>query len=149
TTPLVRLAEEFGPELRLLGLWDEEFQTRLDRCDRVCRDGRPQGVRLPLVRSLRRCNRAANVEGKRHALEEWSRGEAVFYTQDPIPALGLDHSSSLTYATVPISDDNDATLQMIAGHNQEVWRLLQQPGGEGVKRPAWLAKVYNLAETWR
>jgi hypothetical protein len=108
-SPLHRLAEEFDVELRYLtaeGMLDRgRFRDAVDRFDRLWRDGRPQGVRSPLIGSAYRSFDPKTIDAGRKAAEnEWRQGVvALDLFSDAVAMRRIPWRESASPATTPRS----------------------------------------------
>jgi hypothetical protein len=143
---LTKLVQEFQPELSAMYPGPHPLHPTIDAFATLWRDGRPQGVTVPLLPYLMRYDSAARAEGARRAAEEWGRGEVVLEYQDlPETDASFPHAIPLRRVNGDLSDN--ALRERVAGHNAEVWGRAASRQVPDAKL-AWLSTILHLQKTW-
>jgi hypothetical protein len=144
-TQLLKLAQEFRPELAMLGAdADKEFGWLQE-----WRAAGRKPVVLPEERLLDPATlRTAEArEGARRASREWSEGRAVVYTSASAGMVSLHPQTGLPYRTVARGTD-PATLRLIVGHNAEISRLIERYGLPAYARLPWMPEILHPESVW-
>lgn len=149
--PLLKLTQEFSPELAMLGADVTVLRQNLVRFTRpwlvdapdlaTCSPRVYPGMGTP--------NDPEYQRGCRLAIQEWERGEVVFYVAPASRSPRISASTGVLYRTVDTRTDEPGKLALIAGHNAEVKRRLERFGLPASVHPEWVSRVQNPEQPWR
>jgi hypothetical protein len=155
-SPLLQLTEEFYPELAAQGVQPSALHDAVERFERLWRDPRPRGVTEPLllpwrsrmVMPLWPPDEAARGEGAALAVAEWARGEVVLYAPGAEADTGFALPNAIRLRYVAEAERDPRALQLVAGHNREVWRRLRKYGPPPGSSLEWLPQVFHQRQLW-
>jgi hypothetical protein len=146
-----KLAQEFTPELEMLGTDVAILRRNVltltspwlgDAPDlATCTPGVYPGVGVPQDTEY--------VRGCQLAVQEWQRGEVVFYVAPGSHSPRISASTGVLYRTLDTRVDEPGKLALISGHNAEVKRRLERYGAPASAHPAWVEAVQHPEQPWR
>lgn len=148
---LTKLVDEFSPELAMLGtdlpILRRNMLTmfspwRGDAPDlATCSPPDYPGVGSP--------DDPEYARGYWLAVQEWQRGEVVFYVAPDSRSPRISASTGVLYRTLDTRTDEPGKLALLAGHNAEVKRRLGRFGLPASAHPEWVERVLHPERPWQ
>lgn len=148
---LTKLIDEFSPELAMLGTDVVSLRRNVLSLTSPWRGDAPDlatcwphiypGVGTP--------DDPEYARGYWLAVQEWQRGEVVFYVAPDSRSPRISASTGVLYRTLDTRTDEPGKLALLAGHNAEVKRRLERFGLPTSAHPEWVERVLHPERPWQ
>lgn len=150
-SPLSQLTEEFAPELAMLGADLTVLRRNLLVLSSPWRGDAPDLAQCgPLIYpGVGNPKDPEYSRGYWLAVQEWQRGEVVFYVAMASASPRISASTGVLYRTLDTRADEPGKFSLIAGHNAEVKRRLERYGAPAGAHPDWVQRAQSPEGPWQ
>lgn len=148
---LTKLIDEFSPELAMLGVDLSILRRNMLTFFSPWRGDAPDlATCLPhIYPGVGSPDDPEYARGYRLAVQEWQRGEVVFYVAPDSRSPRISASTGVLYRTLDTRTDEPGKLALLAGHNAEVKRRLERFGLPASAHPEWVERVLHPERPWQ